>query len=191
VPRPGRKAYREPIVTFAPELEIRRAQAQDAPACARLQVTDDDARPRGLLSDRARAMVRSLQRPDRWLWVACAGGEIVGFARLARLAATDPGAAPPEGLYLGGVSVSPECRRRGVGRALTRTRLEHAFAEQGVERVWYFANARNEASIALHAEFGFVEAQRPMRFAPIEFVGGVGVLSMLSRDEFTTRAEAA
>jgi ribosomal protein S18 acetylase RimI-like enzyme len=188
VPRRGRKAYREPIATAAPEFQIRRAQAQDAPACARLQVTDPDA-PR--LDDRAGAMVRSLERPDRWLWVAASGAEIVGFGRLAGLAAADPGSAPPAGLYLGGVSVSPAHRRRGIGRALTRARLAHAFAEQNADRVWYFANANNEASIALHREFGFVEVERPMRAAPIAFAGGMGVLFMLSCEAWTAETERA
>jgi RimJ/RimL family protein N-acetyltransferase len=55
--------------------------------------------------------------------------------------------------------------------------------------VWYFANARNQASIGLHAEFGFVEVQRPMRFAPIAFAGGVGVLFMLTRGAWAGRSE--
>lgn len=178
VPWAGRNAYRKPIVIAAPAIEIRRARAQDAQACARLQLTDADA-PR--LSDRAGAMVRSLQRPDRWLWVACAGSAVIGFARLAALVPAEPESAPPAGLYLGGVSVAPERRRHGVGRALTRVRLEHAFADPVLERVWYFANAGNEASIQLHAGFGFQEFERPMRFAPVSFTGGVGVLFCLPR----------
>jgi hypothetical protein len=38
----GYEAYREPIATSAPEFQIRRAQAHDAPVCARLQVIDRD-----------------------------------------------------------------------------------------------------------------------------------------------------
>jgi ribosomal protein S18 acetylase RimI-like enzyme len=186
VPWRGRKAYREPIATSAPEFQIRRAQAQDAPACARLQITDPDAPP---IDDRAGAMVRSLQRPDRWLWVAASGTEIVGFGRLAELSAADPVSAPPAGLYLSGVSVGDAHRRRGIGRALTRARLAHAFGQQNADLVWYFTNANNEASIALHREFGFVEVERPMRAAPISFAGGVGVLFMLSGDAWTAETE--
>ncbi|HEY2006782.1 MAG TPA: N-acetyltransferase [Solirubrobacteraceae bacterium] len=188
MPWRGRKAYRKPIATSAPEFQIRRAQAQDAPACARLQVTDPDAPP---LDDRAGAMVRSLQRADRWLWVASRGSEIVGFGRLAGLAPADPGSGPPAGLYLSGVSVSPAHRRRGIGRALTETRLGYAFGEQHADRVWYFTNANNAASIALHREFGFVEVQRPMRSAPVSFAGGVGVLFTLSGEAWTAETERA
>ena len=183
----GKKAYREPIATSAPDFQIRRAQAQDAPACARLQIIDPDAPP---LADRAGAMVRSLQRPDRWLWVAASGTEIVGFGRLAGLAG-DSGSAPPAGLYLSGVSVSAGHRRRGIGRALTRTRLVHAFSVENADRVWYFANANNEASIALHREFGFVEVERPMRSAPVSFAGGVGVLFRLTGEAWAAETERA
>ncbi len=127
-------------------------------------------------------MIRTLERPDRWLWVACAGSAVIGFARLAALHPTEPQSAPPAGLYLGGVSVAPDRRRQGVGRALTRVRLDHAFADRDLEQVWYFANARNEASIRLHAGFGFQEYERPMRFAPVSFTGGVGVLFSLRHE---------
>jgi RimJ/RimL family protein N-acetyltransferase len=153
-------------------------------------VTDDDAPP---VDDPAAAMVRSLERPDRWLWVACAGPDIVGFARLSGLEVAETRAetqAAPTGLYLGGVSVSPVRRRLGIGTSLTRIRLSHAFQEQSAEQVWYFANARNEASIALHAALGFVEVERPMRFAPVSFAGGVGVLFVLSRATWAAEAGA-
>jgi RimJ/RimL family protein N-acetyltransferase len=150
-------------------------------------VTDEDAPP---LLDRAAALVRSLERADRWLWVACAALEIVGFARLSQLAAAQTQAAPPEGLYLGGVSVNPVHRRSGIGTSLTQIRLGHAFQEQSAERVWYFANARNQASIALHAPLGFVEVERPMRCAPVSFAGGVGVLFVLSRESWVAGADA-
>lgn len=181
----GRR-IRETIVSSAPTFQIRRARAHDAAACARLQVTDADA---PAVPDRASAMVRSLERPDCWLWVAGAENGVVGFARLARLTPADPETAPPGGLYLGGVSVSPDARRRGIGRELTRVRLAHAFQALEAERVWYFANARNASSIALHAEFGFTEVERPMRFAPVAFAGGVGVLFALSRDVWAAASE--
>jgi len=127
-------------------------------------------------------MVRSLERRDRWLWVACAGSSVIGFARLAALVPTEQQSAPPAGIYLGGLSVAPERRRQGVGGALTQVRLEYAFADRGLERVWYFANARNEASIRLHARFGFQEFERPMRFPPVSFTGGVGVLFSLPHE---------
>ncbi len=39
-----------------------------------------------------------------------------------------------------------------------------------------FANARNRASIALHAAFGFEEVTRDFEVPGVTFEGGVGVL---------------
>jgi hypothetical protein len=48
--------------------------------------------------------------------------------------------------------------------------------------VYYFANSRNEASIAMHAGFGFTEPRRPFEFPGVMFEGGVGVLFCLTRE---------
>ena len=41
---------------------------------------------------------------------------------------------------------------------------------------WYFANARSEASIALHRRFGFEEVSRRFSFPGLTFEGGEGIL---------------
>ena len=73
---------------------------------------------------------------------------IVGYGLIVRL---DPGDAPA-GFYLGGVVVNPAFRRMGIGRALTQLRIE--WVNDQAARLFYFANARNQATIDLHAEFG-------------------------------------
>jgi hypothetical protein len=65
-------------------------------------------------------------------------------------------------------------RRRGVGLALTRARLEHL---GGVtEGVFYFANVRNRASIDLHARLGFEPVTDDFWWPRASFEGGRGIL---------------
>jgi L-amino acid N-acyltransferase YncA len=44
---------------------------------------------------------------------------------------------------------------------------------------WFFANARNTASIALHRELGFEEVSRRFSFPGLTFDGGDGILFRL------------
>jgi aminoglycoside 6'-N-acetyltransferase I len=110
-----------------------------------------------------------------YLYVAEAGGDVVGYSRLRFHRKTEP-----PGYYLGGVVVDPAWRRHGVGTKLTVCRIEAAWAA-GADVIYYFANARNEASIAMHRGFGFEELRRPFEFPGVTFAGGVGVLFGLTR----------
>ncbi len=65
-------------------------------------------------------------------------------------------------------------RRRGIGHALTVARLR--WLSERTTRVYYVANARNEASLALHARLGFEELARGPSFHGFTFEGGEGVL---------------
>jgi RimJ/RimL family protein N-acetyltransferase len=165
----------------AAEFEIRAAVDADLDACARIQAESGEP---GTPGKGLAVLRKTLTRPDRWLWVAARGGEIEGYARLTR---THPAPAPdvPAGFYLGGVTVARRARRRGIGLALTRARLEYAFGELGATCVWYFANARNHASIALHAKLGFQEVRRPFDYPGVRYEGGVGVLFVLERDAWS------
>lgn len=78
---------------------------------------------------------------------------------------------------LGGVIVVDPWRRRGVGRALTRVRLE--FLRPRAQEVFFVVNARNRASIDLHAAFGFEELTRDFEAPGVSFTGGVGILFRL------------
>jgi ribosomal protein S18 acetylase RimI-like enzyme len=132
-------------------------------------------------ADARERFVRDLHDPQRMLLVAEEGRGIGGFGRVAHLA---PGRgasahAAPEGYYLGGLLVAPALRRHGIGLALTHARIEWVF--ERADRVWYFANARNAASIALHARAGFEEVTRRFEVPGVTFEGGEGVLFVARR----------
>jgi ribosomal protein S18 acetylase RimI-like enzyme len=123
-----------------------------------------------------RALERA-ERSDRSLLLAASQeGRIVGFGRAGHHLppADSPPDAAPSGWYLLGVIVAPEFRRRGMAFELTRARL--AWTAPRCETAYYFVNARNRASIDLHARFGFVERTRRFSFPGVAFQGGVGVL---------------
>jgi ribosomal protein S18 acetylase RimI-like enzyme len=111
------------------------------------------------------------------LYVAQVGDVVVGYGRL-RHHRTQLDA--PAGYYLGGVVVDPAWRRHGIGTRLTACRLDAAWTA-GAKVVYYFANSRNEASIGMHHDFGFVELRRPFEFPGVSFEGGVGVLFGLTK----------
>ena len=117
-----------------------------------------------------------IQADDLLLLVAVVADEVVGFARAARWR-HPPDPAPnalPRGWYLLGVVVLDAWRRRGIGRALTERRLE--WIAERTSEAYYFTNARNRASLDLHAELGFVELTRQFAAPGISFDGGEGVL---------------
>ena len=93
--------------------------------------------------------------------VAELGGQIVGYAKSAWLEPATLGGAGPAGWYLTGLVVAPEHRRCKVRRLLTVARLAHLNGKAST--VWYFANTRNQATIALHEELGFTRDVRDFR----------------------------
>jgi ribosomal protein S18 acetylase RimI-like enzyme len=104
---------------------------------------------------------------------------VVGFGRATYF--TPPAYSPPnvapEGWHLAGLVVDPRFRRRGIGLMLTRERLEWLSRRTNV--VFYFANARNRATIDLHRRLGFTELTRDFSVPGVSFQGGVGVLFRL------------
>ena len=113
---------------------------------------------------------------DSALWVAARTDQIVGYGRVGmfhRPAEASERTAPP-GYYLGGLFVVDHLRRRGLGRKITRVRLEWIAAR--ADTAWFFANARNEVSMRLHRELGFHEVTRDFEYPGVQFDGGVGVL---------------
>jgi len=103
-------------------------------------------------------------------------GMAVGVGK-CRYFARDADAPPdtgPEGWYLAGVVIDERYRRRGIGRRLTTARLEWIAAR--ADAAYYFTNARNAASIALHREFGFEEITRRFTLPHATFEGGEGIL---------------
>lgn len=138
------------------------------------------------------ALEEDLQHPLRLLLVAEVAGEVVGYGR-ARLFENPPGApadAAPDGYYLTGVFVRPDCRRLGLAAALTEARLR--WVAERADEAWFFANAQNIASIELHRRFGFEEVSRHFTFPDLTFDGGEGILfrSHLARDQKPSRSSS-
>jgi ribosomal protein S18 acetylase RimI-like enzyme len=107
--------------------------------------------------------------------------EIVGFSKTVWLEpeiSGDPLGLVP-GWYLGGVVVSPDFRRRGIGTQLTDARLEAIF--RVTESAYYFANHRNKTSIHFHEGFGFQEVKRAIEVPGVTFTNGVGILYSLEK----------
>ena len=128
------------------------------------------------------ALSADLANDEHHLVVAESGGEIVGYGRV-RLWEPErepeaPAGTAPSGYYLSGVFVRADLRRRGVAAALTQARLE--WIGERADEAWFFANARNAASIELHGRFGFEEFTRRFSFPGVTFEGGEGILFRLS-----------
>jgi MYXO-CTERM domain-containing protein len=119
---------------------------------------------------------RDLEETERCLFVATVDGAFAGYGRVARFEPPDdaPPNVAPAGVYLLGALVARRFRRRGIGRALTRARM--AWALERADAVWYFANARNQASLRMHEHLGFEEVTRDFWFPRVTFPGGSGVL---------------
>jgi aminoglycoside 6'-N-acetyltransferase I len=116
---------------------------------------------------------RAIADPQRLFVVAeTVDGTIVGWAKTHYF--DSPAESAPAGHYLGGVNVLPDYRLRGIGSALTRPRLEWIF--ERAPEAWFFTNARNIASIELHARLGFREVARASELHGVAFEGGVGIL---------------
>lgn len=132
---------------------IRLATAADIPAMLEFQTpagSDPEATRERLAHDFA---VR-VPAGETFLVLAEVAEGVVGVARASRV--ERPFSGPdriPTGWYLLGVKVADGWRRLGVGRALTKRRLEWLDKRTGV--VFYTTVAGNRASIALHRSFGF------------------------------------
>ena len=154
----------------AVEAVIREAIPRDVEACVRIM----SAREPGS-ADRRRVRLREAVQSDAaGFFVAEVDGTVGGFGRVQLLA--PPPDAPcnvaPMGWYLVGVMVDPMWRRRGLGDLLTAARLRWVW--QRANAAWYFANARNRASIDLHSKYGFVEVTSDFTVAGVTFDDGNG-----------------
>ena len=116
------------------------------------------------------------ERERRHLFVVDGEVGLAGYGRLRYLErpADAPENSIPSGWYLTGVTVDPAWRRRGIGRAITRERMD--WVSERSDRVLYFASAQNRTSIALHEGLGFEEIARGIQAPGTSFTGGVGVL---------------
>ncbi|HEU0194534.1 MAG TPA: GNAT family N-acetyltransferase [Gaiellales bacterium] len=143
---------------------IRVARLRDLAACYRIAGHLSNEPPTRLEED--------LRATDRLLLVAERGGTIIGYGRAA-LWRVDPDDGRG-GYYLVGVGVRPDHHRQGIALALTEARMRWIAGR--ADEAWYFTNARNAASIALHGRFGFQEMARAPSFRGVPFSGGEGIL---------------
>jgi ribosomal protein S18 acetylase RimI-like enzyme len=149
---------------------VREATDGDVESCLRIMM----AREAGS-QVQGRARLRQCIESDAdGFFVAEVDGRVAGFGRVQLF--TPPPEAPlnvvPLGWYLIGVMVDSRWRRRGLGDALTVARL--GCVQQRANEVWYFANARNQASVDLHSKYGFVEVTRDFTVADVTFDDGMG-----------------
>lgn len=112
-----------------------------------------------------------LARDDAFHVVAYDGDQVVGASAVTIWPAP---ADAPAGWYVSGITVVPGWRRRRIGDRMLA--LELADVDRLHEPTWSVVNARNGASLDLHARHGFVEVTRAATFAGITFSGGTGVL---------------
>lgn len=154
---------------------VRRATKLDIPGI--LDVNNQAGRP----ANTAESLGLTITDPDRLVVVATIrDGHAAGLAGWAKTHYWDhPDGAAPAGHYLGGVTVLPEDRRRGVATALTDARLDWIWKRSAT--AWYVVNADNLSSIALHRRWGFSEVARSTRFHTTNFTGGVGLLMKAER----------
>jgi GNAT superfamily N-acetyltransferase len=162
------------------QVRVRDAAPGDVPGYAAL-LAAYDGRPEEHHRRRLRARIRAASGAGHAVAGCVLVGEVDGpdgpvLAGAGRVAWLDPGGERPipAGLYLVGLVVAPALRRAGAGSALTRART--AWALERAPEVWYFANAANRASLALHVALGYEEVTRDFAVPGVEFDGGEGVL---------------
>ena len=157
---------------------IRPLEANDLEPAASIiaQCLDGDVAPQLTLLERRFARGTT----DSVLLVAELGRRVVGVARVAYFepAPDAPKNAAPPGWYLLGVNVDPAYRRRGVGTALTLERLAIIMKHASV--AWFFTDASNQASIALHEALGFKPQSRDFWFPTATFANDEGILFSLT-----------
>jgi len=113
------------------------------------------------------------------IFIARLEAELVAYARISRHQYPDL----PVGWYLTGLVIAPDQQRRGIGRAITEYRLHWLRARSNfdqIERLYYFASSRNDASRDLHARLGFTEIKRNISVPGCTFEDGIGILYQLT-----------
>lgn len=114
---------------------------------------------------------------ERLVLVAESRGLVHGYGKAEWLAPPDRGGKGPTGWYLTGLVVAPAARRHGLGARLTEQRIEHLAPT--TNEVWYFANLRNQTTIALHERHGFTFNTHEFKIPDVVFQGGRGALFRL------------
>ena len=158
------------------DLRIRPALLDDLAELGEIEAAREGGKAADYASKFERAITSWNATGQGLVLVAQHGGRLVALAKVSHF--TPPNEAPaniaPPGWYLSGLIAVPEYRRRGIARTLTGARL--SWIRERDSRAFYFSNLRNQASIELHREFGFVELTRNFTYPGATFEGGIGVL---------------
>ena len=102
------------------------------------------------------------ERPDRPTWIAESRGEHAGLLETRRIRALPwPGRKDVSWLHVGGLFVTPTCRDRGVGRALTEAMIEWA---RTTDVRWIRLNAPDARAQEFYERLGFSSPGRLMEF---------------------------
>jgi ribosomal protein S18 acetylase RimI-like enzyme len=147
-------------------ITIRGALSEDLEVCAELIVS----RAGGSAAARRERLLADLENPDRYIAVACAGEEVIGYGgvNLHQLSPEMPADTAPSGYYLIGLIVAPDWRRHGIGELLTIDRMR--WAAERADEIYCFANLGNGPTLDLHERLRFEEITRDFTFpgAPLE-----------------------
>ncbi|WP_185445923.1 GNAT family N-acetyltransferase [Kribbella qitaiheensis] len=140
--------------------------------CARLIVS----RAGGSVAERRERLLADLENPDRYVAVACAGDDVVGYGGVIRhqLMSGMPADTAPSGYYLIGLIIAPKWRRYGIGELLTIDRMR--WTAERADEIYYFANLANGAILDLHQRFRFEEVTRDFTFPNAPLKPGTCVL---------------
>ena len=158
------------------ELRVRPATIGDIDAVGRISAEREGGVVREHIEGFRRELEVGRTLQTAMVFVAELDGQVIGYGRTGYLDKEHGGAAgkSPVGWYLTGLVVDPRFRRHGVGARLTANRLAWISERSGL--AYYFANARNRVSIALHERFGFTETARGPELCGQSFLGGEGIL---------------
>ena len=105
---------------------IRPAALQDATALSQIDASRQGGDPTTIVESIEKAIRTACQTGQRLILVAERDASVLGFGKVSYFNPPDdaPDNVAPPGWYLSGVVVAPEHRGRGIGRRLTRARLD-------------------------------------------------------------------
>ncbi len=142
-------------------MEVRRATVDDLDAWGRLRLQLWPDIPADALSAEQVAMLEAADRCAVFLWEE--GGVVSGLAEASLRHDYVNGCETSPVVFLEGIFVAPEHRRRGVAGRLVAA-VEGWAREIGVRELASDADLANTISHAMHRDLGFEETERVVYF---------------------------